>query len=165
MCHVTAPPAVFLAGPLQAPYGFGWLLIGGLFAFYVFASYRWYRRLNPLAFFKFIAFAFFMGGLLSLLTSLVISLQVIRPSSDAVFIWWSQQDDALWARHCPFTAITALSDTERHIMDGELGTWWEVAWVLTGVGLGALIISAWVYRRSRSGRWGPVRWQLFTPPR
>jgi hypothetical protein len=83
MCQITAPPTVFLAGPLQAP---GWwlLLTAGLFfAFGMWAvryTYRKRLRQQPSTRYRRVGLAGLTGAILLECTSVALLTLVVNPS-------------------------------------------------------------------------------------
>jgi hypothetical protein len=137
MCQLTAPPAVFLAGPLQAPGG--WLLSAGvLAAVVVLVPYANRERLrqHPSALYRRVGVALFGGGWLALWTSVVLLTLVVIPSQDALAAWYQSQFVIADAAHCDFTALYATEFG----LNGAITPWQVVAYLLPFSGFGILLI-------------------------
>lgn len=150
MCHISAPPPLFFAGPLQAP--LDWLFIGGALALPTLFVVGNYWRDSHLIFSgarRNGALALLGCAALSLLTFLVIEGAVVMPSSDALFAWWFSQLLHLDAHNCD---TIALDNTYHHLLNGAIATGSTVALVFAGAGLGAFALWAiWVLPFSGRG--------------
>jgi hypothetical protein len=155
MCQLTAPPTVFLAGPLQAP--FWWLFIGAL-AFFLWAVpiiYRKYLRQHPSALYRRVAVAVLAGALVLACTSAVLLGLVAAPSGDALVAWQDSQYATLDASHCPIIAYSAVHATYNRQLNGPIATLDSVGNVFMLVSLGTAFI--WFYWLARRTRAEPAR--------
>jgi hypothetical protein len=130
MCQITAPPAVFLAGPLQAPGG--WLLSVGVLAAVVALvpyTYRERMRQDPSAMYRRVGGALLGGGWLALCMGVVLLVLVAIPSRDALAAWYQRPYVTTDPSYCAFASNTALYDTEFRL-SGAIDPWQLVAYVL-----------------------------------
>jgi hypothetical protein len=159
MCQVTAPPTVFLAGPLQAPGG--WLVSAVLLALVtrlVLYNSRKYLRQQPSALHRRVGLALLGGAHLLVWTSVVLLVLVVFPSMNALGAWSISQFHTLDTSHCPDIAYAPLNATYNHQLNGLNATWGLVAIVFLVVGFGVELI--WWYgfaRRPRRLRAQPAR--------
>jgi hypothetical protein len=152
MCQITAPPTVFLAGPLQQP-GW-WLLVVGLLAFGMWAELYIYRkrlRQQQSALYRRVGVTLLTGAIPLACMSVVLLLLVVMPSREALSAWVESQHDSLTASHCADTAYAALGATFYRQRNGPVATLQLVAFVFVVVGLGAEFIWIyWINRRPRA---------------
>jgi len=151
MCQVAPRPALFLAGPLQAPYD--WLLFAGaLVVMALIGVYTYRRYLRPLApgAGRKMGLALLVFDALVSLTGLIILDLVAGATNDAVTSWARVQSHLLAIHRCSNSAEAAFTAAWR-LAQHDLMTWSQVGLVLLGVGVGTLILfHLWVRWRTRA---------------
>jgi hypothetical protein len=155
MCQVAAPPAPFVAGPLQAP-GI-WLLIAGMLVVLTVAvvlqDRRYLRPLSPSVGRK-VGLAFLVCIALALQTGMVIVGLVVLPTLDALSKWSLAQEHALDAHSCPASAQHSFLAAWQRAQNGGIVPWLFVGLVLLWVGGSAQLLwllgMAWLAHRTRA---------------